>query len=155
MDTQQMMELLLAMKEDSKTQRERMETYQAKLDADREELMARLDKNAKTMNEKMDANTKATLATKEDRKIDKEEMIQEMRADQEQRKTEMEERMTVTQAKTEGELKEPREEMMQSAEEHHEVPREDAVVIPVRGWKRQHRGRKEAAGRHGEPMELN
>jgi hypothetical protein len=66
--------------------------------------------------------------------------------------------MTATQAKTDVKLKEltePREETMQSAEEHHVVPREDAVVIPVRGRKRRHRGRKEAAGRHGEPMELN
>jgi hypothetical protein len=81
------------------------------------------------MNEKM--------ATKEDRKIDREEMIQEIRAAQENiqenlKKTmeeilsKMEERMTATQAKTDGKLKEltdttektqaePTEEMMQSA----------------------------------------
>jgi hypothetical protein len=140
MDTQQMMELLLA----------------------------RLDKS-KAWQEDM----KAKMATKEDRKTDKEEMIQEMRADREQRKAEMEqilskmeERMTTTQAKTEGKLKEltetieesqtePREEMMQPAEEHQVVPREDAVAIPVRGLKRRHRGWKDAAGRHGEPKELN
>jgi hypothetical protein len=58
MDTQQMMELLLArLDENAKLQREdreKMETYQAKLDADREE--------SKTWQEDM----KATLATKED-----------------------------------------------------------------------------------------
>jgi hypothetical protein len=99
-------------------------------------------------------------------------MIQEMRADREQKKADMEEilskmeeRMAATQAKTDGKLKvltetiektqaEPREEMMQSAEEHQEVPREDTMVIPVRGRKRRHRGRKEAAGRHREPKEL-
>jgi ElaB/YqjD/DUF883 family membrane-anchored ribosome-binding protein len=113
------------------------------------------------MNEKM--------ATKEDR----EEMIQEMRADQEQSRADMEEilakmeeRMTATQAKTDGKLKEltetiektlmePSQEMMQSAEENQEVPRDDAVVKPVRGWKRRHRGRKQAVGRRGEPKELN
>jgi hypothetical protein len=69
----------------------------------------------------------------------------------------MEERMTAPQAKTDVKLKEltePREEMMQSAEEHQQIPNEDAMVIPVRGGKRRHRGRKQAAGRHGEPKEL-
>jgi hypothetical protein len=90
---------------------------QAQLDADREEMMARLDANTKAT-----LDTQVKMATKEDRKMDKEEMIQEMRADREQRKAEMkqilskmEERMTATQAKMEGKLKEltePREEMM-------------------------------------------
>jgi hypothetical protein len=44
--------------------------------------------------------------------------------------------------------------MMQSVGEHQEVPREEAAVIPVRGRKRRHRGRKQAAGRCGEPKEL-
>jgi hypothetical protein len=116
----------------------KMETYHAKLDADREE--------SKAWREDM----KATLATKEDR--------EEMRDDREKSKAKMDERMTATQAKTDVKLKEltePREEMMQSAEEHQMVPREDAVMIPVRGRKRRNRGRKEAAGRRGEPKELN
>jgi hypothetical protein len=90
-----------------------------------------------------------------------------MRADREQWKAKMDERMTMTQARTDGKLKEPTEtmektqtepkgeEMMQSAEEHHEVPDEDAVEAPVRIRKRRHRGRKEAAGRRLEPKELN
>jgi hypothetical protein len=101
----------------------------------------------------MDANTQATLATKEEMRADRE----QWKAEMEQILSKMEERMTATQAKTDGKLKEltePREEMMQSAEERHVVPREDAVVIPVRGRKRRHRGRKEAAGRRGEPKEL-
>jgi hypothetical protein len=92
-----------------------------------------------------------------------------MRADREKRKAKIDEmfakmdrkaspeRMTATQAKTDVKLKqltEPREEMLQSAEEHQEFPREDAVAIPVRGQKRRHRGRKEAAGRRGERTEL-
>jgi hypothetical protein len=62
-------------------------------------LLARLDKNAKTSQQIM-------LAMREEK-------IQEMRADREQRKADMEEilskmeeRMTVTQAKTDGKLKE-------------------------------------------------
>jgi 1,6-anhydro-N-acetylmuramate kinase len=115
-----------------------MSSFLKKMDTQQvmELLPARLDENAKTMNEK--------LATRED-----------MKADREQRKAEMEERMTATQAKTDGKLKEPREKMMQSTEEHQEVPRDDAVAIPVRGQKRRHRGRKRAAGRRGEPKELN
>jgi hypothetical protein len=88
-----------------------------------------------------------------------------MKADMEEILSKMEERMTATQAKTDGKLKElpetiekmqtdPSPEMMQSVGEHQEVPWEDATVIPVRGWKRHHRGRKQAAGRHGELKEL-
>jgi hypothetical protein len=134
MDTQQMMELLLDMKTS----------------------LARLEENAITsqqgilaMNEKMDANIKAMLADEEQRKAEREAWREEMRADREQWKAKMDERMTATQAKTDVKLKEltePREEMMQSAEERHEIPREDAVVIPVRGRKRRHRGRRQAAG---------
>jgi hypothetical protein len=143
-------------------------------------LLATLDENAKTMNEKMDANTKAMKAMQEkaeaERKSDREERKAEREADREQSKADREqwkakmdemfakmdrkaspEMMTATQAKTEGKLKEltePTEEMMQSAEEHQQVPRDDAVVIPVRGRKRRHKGRKQAAERHGEPKEL-
>jgi hypothetical protein len=56
--------------------------------------------------------------------------------------------------KSDPEQMEPSPEMMQSIGEHQEVPREEATVIPVRGRKRQHRGRKQAAGRRGEPKEL-
>jgi hypothetical protein len=68
------------------------------------------------------------------------------------------ERITATDTKTDvklEELTEPGEEMMQSAEEHHEVPDEDAVAMLVRIRKRRHRDRKGAAGRRLEPKELN
>jgi hypothetical protein len=45
-------------------------------------------------------------------------------------------------------------EEMQSKAEHQEVHMEDAVVKPVRGWKKQHRGQHLAAGQRGEPKEL-
>jgi hypothetical protein len=38
--------------------------------------------------------------------------------------------------------------------EHQEVPKEDAVVQPVKGWKKRHRGKRQAAERLGEPKEL-
>jgi hypothetical protein len=45
-------------------------------------------------------------------------------------------------------------EEMKSESEHRKVPKEDAVGKPVKGPKKRHRGRKLAAGRHGEPKEL-
>jgi hypothetical protein len=45
--------------------------------------------------------------------------------------------------------------MMQSAEEHQDVPSEDVAVMPVKGLKKRRRGRKSTAGRRGEPKELN
>jgi hypothetical protein len=127
MESQQMMELLLDMK-------------------------ARQEENARTINEKMDANTKVLLAWREDMRADREQRKAEREADREQRKAKIyemfakmdrkasPERMTATQAKTDGKLKEltetieetqtePRVEMMQSAEEHQEVPRDDAVMF--------------------------
>jgi hypothetical protein len=44
--------------------------------------------------------------------------------------------------------------MVHSAAEHQEVPKEDAIVKPVKGRKKRHRGRKLAAGRRGDPNEL-
>jgi hypothetical protein len=51
-------------------------------------------------------------------------------------------------------LKELNPEEMESKGEHREVPKKVAVVEPVKGWKKWHRGRKQAAGRRGEPKEL-
>jgi hypothetical protein len=45
-------------------------------------------------------------------------------------------------------------EMMQSVEEHQEVPRENAIVKSVKGRKKRRRGRKSTAGRRGEPKKL-
>jgi hypothetical protein len=44
--------------------------------------------------------------------------------------------------------------MMQSMEEHQEVPSEDVIVRPVKGLKKRLCGQKSTAGRHGEPQEL-
>jgi hypothetical protein len=45
--------------------------------------------------------------------------------------------------------------MMEFEVEHREAPEEDTIVKPVEGQNKQHRGQKQAAGRHGEPKELN
>jgi hypothetical protein len=45
-------------------------------------------------------------------------------------------------------------EEMESESENREVPKKDALVKLVKGWKKWHRGWKLAAGRHGEPKEV-
>jgi hypothetical protein len=151
MESQQMMELLLDMKarldENAKTQRKDTKNMQ-------ENIQENLKKTMKAMMTRMEEDSKAW---REKMKAEREADREQSKADVEQMQAEMEERRTVTQAKTDKKLKEltePSQEMMQSAEEHQEVPREEAAVIPVRGRKRRHRGQKEAAGRHGEPKEL-
>jgi hypothetical protein len=48
----------------------------------------------------------------------------------------------------------PNSGMMHSTAEHQEACNEDAIVKPVEGWKKQHRGRNQAAGQRGELKEL-
>jgi hypothetical protein len=96
----------------------------------------------------------AKLATREDMEADR----KQRKAEIEDMLSKMDERIAAIRAKADVKLQEltqPREEMMQSAEEHHEVPDEDALESPVRIQKRRHRGRKETAGRRLQPKELN
>jgi hypothetical protein len=65
------------------------------------------------------------------------------------------ERMLACLGKTEVTDLKTTDEEMESETEHREVPKEGAVVKRIYGRKRWHRGRKEAAGRCGEPKELN
>jgi hypothetical protein len=44
---------------------------------------------------------------------------------------------------------------MQSIQEHQAIPKKDAAVMPVGRLRKRRRDRKQAAGRHGEPKELN
>jgi hypothetical protein len=167
---QQMMERLLTKMDETK---EENKAWQAKSDANakttqeqmlaiQEKMSAKMDETKKDMKAKMDANTEATLANKKEM-MAKLATKEDMEADRKQRKAEMEEmqmdeRIAVIQGKADvklEELTEPGEEMMQSAEEHHMVPDEDAVEAPDRIRKRRHRGRKETAGQRLEPKELN
>jgi hypothetical protein len=113
MESQQMMEFLLAM---------------------RENMLGRLDENAKTSQQGM-------LAMREERKSDREEMKQEIRVAQEKvqenLKRTVEEIMVKFRGPREGTMSdpdqtEPSPEMMQSVGEHQEIAREEAAVIPVR-----------------------
>jgi hypothetical protein len=60
----------------------------------------------------------------------------------------------VGKAEGSGECKELNPDEMKSESEHREISKEDAVVKPVKGRKKRHRGQKLAAGRRGEPKEL-
>jgi hypothetical protein len=55
----------------------------------------------------------------------------------------------------EMECEEPASVEMKPEVAQQEVPREDAAVMPVRGLRKQRRGRKQAAGRREEPKEVN
>jgi hypothetical protein len=169
MDTQQMMEILLA----------------------------RMDANSKTMNARMDAKTKATLVTLEmtneikkamqdkrmkanidaciaDIKNDRKETmdcqdameanLEKMEPNPGEKEAGVERQETPNEDVAIYSLRKYRKETMacqgttearlESELEHQEIPNEDAVVKPVRGRKKRHRGRKQAAGRRGELKEL-
>jgi hypothetical protein len=60
----------------------------------------------------------------------------------------------LTEANTEKTVQGP--EMMQSVEEHQDIPTEDTTVAkPVNERRKRHRGQKSTAGRRREPKELN
>jgi hypothetical protein len=160
MESQQMMELLPDMKarlnENAKTSLSMNEKMDANTKTKQHLLamMTRMEEDSKAWREKMKSEREAQ---REERKAEREADREQSKADVEQILAKMEERTTATQAKTNAKLKElmePSPEMMQSIGVHREVPREEAAVIPVRGRKWRHRGRKQAAGRHGEPKEL-
>jgi hypothetical protein len=46
-------------------------------------------------------------------------------------------------------------EEMECESENREIPKEDAIVKPVKGGKKRHRNRMQVAGQRGEPKELN
>jgi hypothetical protein len=64
--------------------------------------------------------------------------------------------MTAFHEVTETEIQntEPDPRIMQSVAGHQEAPKEVATVKPVKGRRKQRRGRKQAAGRRGKPEEL-
>jgi hypothetical protein len=78
-------------KEERKIDREESKAYQAKLDAERKEMMAKLDDN-----------TEAKLATKEDMEADR----TQRKAEMEEMLSKMEERIAANQAKTDAKFKE-------------------------------------------------
>jgi hypothetical protein len=93
---------------------------------------------------------------KADRKADKEEILARMDAYHQKRMAMLDahqKRMRACLGQTEANTEKIDPGMMQSTEEHQDVPSED-VVRPVKGMKNRHRGQKSTAGRRGEPKEL-
>jgi hypothetical protein len=146
---QQIIEMLAKAEADRKAYQEKMDSYQEKMAADRKA----------NKEESREANQELLTKMKEDRKADQEKMaadkedfLARMDAIHEKRMAMLDDhqrRMMATK-KIEQNPK-----MMQSVEEHRDVPGEDVAVMPVKGLKKQRRGRKSTAGRRGEPKELN
>jgi hypothetical protein len=112
------------------------------------------------------------------RKADKEEMLAELKADRKAHREDLKEMRAIikswsgdlkahrengevtmtclekTEARLEGK-EEPASVEMKPEVAQQEVPREDAAVMPVRGLRKQRRGRRQAAGRREEPEKLN
>jgi hypothetical protein len=130
MEMEQVMEMLKAM--------------QAKADADRKAYQEKVEAENKAWLEKIEAETKAIRA--ETKAMRDKRMNANIKIDREE--------TTACHAEMDTEKIEPDSGMMQSAEEHLEIPMEDAAVMPVGGRKKRRRARKPAAGRRGEPNEL-
>jgi hypothetical protein len=99
---------------------------------------------------KMEPNSGDKEAVVEQQKIPNEEVaVHSLRAC----RSEIADSQEATEANTEK--TEPERGMMQSVAEYQVALTEDAVVKPVKGRKKRHRGRKPAAGRRGEPKQVN
>jgi hypothetical protein len=158
--------MMTKMKEDLLTKmKEERNTDQEKMAADKKDFLARMKeaKQGLLTEMKEDLLTK----TKEDRKADQEKMA----ADKEDFLARMdaihEKRMAMLDAHQKrmtaclGEMDANTEKieldtgMMQSIEEHQDVPSEDVAVMPVKGLRKRRGIWKSTAGRRGEPKELN
>jgi hypothetical protein len=146
---QQIIEMLAKAEADRKA-------YQEKMAADRkadkeesrsanQELMTRMEAKFVDNQKKAEADKEDLLTKmKEDRKADKEDLLARMDAMFETYKKNM--MATKKIEKNPG--------MMQSVEEHQDVPSKDVAVMPVREPTKRRRVWKSTAGRHGEPKEL-
>jgi hypothetical protein len=128
MEMQRIMEMLVEMKATADADREERKAAQARMEAMMERLLAKSE-------DKMDASQKKAEA-------DKEEMLASMAKFEE--KNEFDDGNV--EYHTEAKKTEQDTEMMQSVEEHQDVPGENVVVISVKGRKKRRRGRKSTAG---------
>jgi hypothetical protein len=139
MSMQQIMEMLVEMKATADADREERKAYREKMAADR-----------KADQEKMAADRKADQdRMAADRKADQEEILARIKGEDRQANQELLARMDAmidayekrrmaclgqTESNT-GKIEQDTE-MMQSAEEHQDLPSEDVVVRPVKGLKK-------------------
>jgi hypothetical protein len=169
-------EMLVEMKDKAEADRE---DAKEKMDANTKLMQEKMDANMKTMQEKADGDRKADreelkgMINALQENMDA--WIANIRDDREERTScqettepclECEEPIsadikscqetTACHEATEANMEkiQPDPGMMQSVDEQQEVPKEDAVVKPVRGRKKRHRDRKLIAGRREEPKKL-
>jgi hypothetical protein len=141
---QQIVESLAKAEADRKADKEDRKADQEKMAADR-----------KADEENMAANRKAD---QEKMVADKEDFLARMDAFHEKRMAMLEaqqRRMIACLGQTDANTEKMDPGMMQSAEEHQDVPNEDVAVMPVGEPRKRRRGRKLIAERRGEPKELN
>ncbi|PNF17739.1 hypothetical protein B7P43_G07066 [Cryptotermes secundus] len=170
MESQQIMELLLAMREDMKANQTKadadMKAMEEKAEANRkatqEALLTRMDANVKAIREvllaKMDADMRAwreEMAAGMKAMRDKRMEVDRKTARKEIEAGRDEETMpckgnTVTSLEWE---KPTSVDTKSEAAQQYKVPKEDAEMMPVGGPKKRHRNRKLAAERRGKPKE--
>jgi hypothetical protein len=133
---QKIIKMLKKAEEDRKADREERKAFQEKMDAFHEKRMTMLEEQEKRMIACF-GQTEARLEYEEAASGNINNDRNETTADNE---------ATEKIEKNRG--------MMQSIEEHQDVPNEDVAVVPVNGLRKRRRGRKSTAGRRGEPKEL-
>jgi hypothetical protein len=134
MEEEHVLEFLKAMQKGLETQMAEMKAGQAKAEADRNEMLERLEA-------KLESNQVKTDVTLKDGRRDDDGLPRTTEACQEMKEACQE-------------SKELSPEEMESEVERRKVPMECAVVKPIGGRKKRHRGQRMAAGRRGKPKEL-
>jgi hypothetical protein len=126
-----------------------------------QQMLERLLAGQARIEERMDADRKANqellARIKEDRRANQE-FLARMDAYHEKRMAILDahqKRMIACLGETDANTEKINPGMMQSVEEHQEVPIEDVAVMPVKGLKKRRRVGKSTAGRCGEPKKLN
>jgi hypothetical protein len=142
MEMGKMTERLLAKLED------KMDVNQKKAEADKEDLLTRMETIIDANQKKAEAEKQEMLARmKEDRKANQEDLLARMDAYHEKRMAMFDayqKRVMACLGQEEADTKKIEQDpgMMQSVEEHQDVPSEDVVLKPVKGLKKRRRGRK-------------
>jgi hypothetical protein len=147
MEMQQVVEMLAKLLVNQNENQDRMEAIQTKMDSNQKKVEVEQDE----LKAKTDSNqekAEARMAKFEEKMDYRKRRMAMLDA---HHKNIM---ACLGQMKANTEKTAPVPEMMQSVEEHQEVPSEDAIVKSVKGRKKRRRSRKSTAGRHRVPKEL-
>jgi hypothetical protein len=143
-DMQKMMQQIIEMLAKAEADRK---AYQEKMAADKEDFLARMKEKSREANRELLTKMKEDLLTKkkEDRKAAQEDLLASMDAFHETRMTMLEaqqKRMMACLGQTEANTEKIDPGMIQSVEEHQDVPNEDVAVMLVVEPRKRCRGRK-------------